>query len=97
MRHQSTTNHKTSTFPLDITPGTPVTFYVKARTQQYEFAYALPNGSPVVVGTMASSELRPLFTGAHLGVFAQGVKETPCLNSAYFKYAKWDHVDAKVE
>lgn len=85
-----------STFPLPstFTPGTPVTFYVHARTQQYEFSYSVGGAAPVVVGTMASSELKPLFTGVHLGVFAQGAKDMPCINRAYFKYAKWDSVAA---
>ncbi|BEI98971.1 hypothetical protein CcaverHIS631_0400140 [Cutaneotrichosporon cavernicola] len=74
-----------------IAPATPVTFHVYARKQQYEFAYTIPGADPVVVGTMASSELKPLFTGVHLGLYAQGVNDTPCLNRAYFKYARWEN------
>jgi hypothetical protein len=79
---------------MDAAPGTPVTFFVKARTLQYEFSFKIHGSSEAVVtGTLPSDALKPLFTGVHLGVYAQGVNDTPCLNSAYFKYAKWDHVD----
>lgn len=78
---------------MDASSGTPVTFFVKARTLQYEFAFKIQGSETVVAGTLPSDALKPLFTGVHLGVYAQGANDTPCLNSAYFKYAKWDHVD----
>ncbi|GFZ43088.1 hypothetical protein JCM24511_00806 [Saitozyma sp. JCM 24511] len=81
------------TFAMDASSGTPVTFFVKARTLQYEFAFKIQGSETVVAGTLPSDALKPLFTGVHLGVYAQGANDTPCLNSAYFKYAKWDHVD----
>jgi hypothetical protein len=85
---------QTTTFPFTAEPNTPITFSVRARTKSYEFAFQIGSGAEVVAGTMATNALKPLFTGAHLGVYAQGAKQVPCLKPAYFKNIKWERVEA---
>lgn len=61
---------------------------IKARKDTYELSFGLSEQTKVA-GTMPSSALVPLFTGVHLGLYAQGANETPSRQSAYFKYARW--------
>lgn len=65
---------------------------IKARRQSYEFTYTEGAGVKVA-GSVASSSLKPLFTGAHLGMYAQGVNSMPCLNWAFFQRAEWVEVE----
>lgn len=68
--------------------------FIRARTLEYTFSFVAGNGAEVVVGSVSSDNLSPLFTGVHIGVYAQGYMSNPCLENAYFKYCKWDLVDA---
>ena len=72
-----------------IESGEPVTLYIKATKDLYEFAYKL-KGDKQSLGSVPTSAFTPLFTGVHIGLYAQGANEIPCRHSAYFKYAKWD-------
>jgi hypothetical protein len=72
-----------------IPAGKPVTLFIKAAKHQYDFAYQL-EGDRQPLGTVPSSAFVPLFTGVHLGLYAQGANEMPCRRSAFFRYAKWD-------
>lgn len=68
----------------------PITFEIKATSSSYQFLYKLAGSSSFEeAGTIPNSLLNPIFTGAHLGVYAQGEDHRPCLNDAYFKYARW--------
>jgi beta-xylosidase len=77
-------------FPVSIAPGAPVTLLIKARKHEYTLAFQVPGEEHVVVGSVESKAFQPMFTGTHFGLYAQGANDTPCINSAYFKYAKWD-------
>lgn len=46
----------------------------------------------MVVGSVPARTLIPLFTGVHLGVYAQGHNSAPCVENAVFRYCKWDVV-----
>lgn len=72
-----------------IAAGEPVTLYIKAAKNQYDFAYQL-KGDKQWLGSVPSSAFVPLFTGVHIGLYAQGANEIPCGRSAFFRYAKWD-------
>jgi hypothetical protein len=66
---------------------------VKARKDAYELWYKRADeqeAAPTVVGSVKTSLFQPLFTGVHIGVCAQGVAGSPCLEPAYFRYAKWE-------
>ena len=69
-----------------MSAGTAIDFTIKARRQEYEFFYRL--GSDMVsAGTVPTQAFVPLFTGVHLGLFAQGADGRPSLSMAYFEYA----------
>lgn len=83
-----TDNTQRSVLPLSLGDDEPITFHIKARRDSYEFAYSTAKGR-TTIGTVAPSSFMPLFTGVHLGIYAQGSNETLCRQSALFKYAKW--------
>lgn len=85
-------NLKEKTFSFDADSGTPIDLYIAARKDQYDFSYRLRGGQLVSVGRIATSSFVPLFTGVHIGIYAQGSGEVPCLNSAYFSVAEWETV-----
>jgi hypothetical protein len=72
-----------------IPAGEPVTLFIKAAKHQYDFACQL-QGDRKPLGSVPTSAFVPLFTGVHLGLYAQGANEIPCRRSAFFRYAKWD-------
>lgn len=74
--------------PLPLDPGEPITLHIDARKDSYDFAYSTQRGR-TDIGTVSTACFVPLFTGVHLGLYAQGANETPCRQSAFFKYAKW--------
>lgn len=76
---------------------------VKARKDAYELWYKqaddqdqdhdqdqAASSKRTVLGSVKTSLFQPLFTGVHIGVYAQGVAGSPCLEPAYFRYAKWE-------
>lgn len=63
----------------------PVTLRVEARTKVYNFLYRLEGGDFEVIGTVKASAMMPLFTGAFLGIYAQGDGTgAPCQRPAVF-------------
>lgn len=67
-----------------------MTLRIKARTLSYEFSFKQAGSeSFIVAGTVSTDSFKPLFTGIQVGIYAQG-NVTPCLSSAYFKYARFD-------
>jgi len=72
-----------------IPAGEPVTLFITAAMHQYDFAYQV-KGDKHWLGSVPSSAFVPLFTGVHIGLYAQGANETPCRRSAFFRYARWD-------
>ena len=72
-----------------IAAGEPVTLFINATKHQYDFAYQVKTERHSC-GNVPSSAFVPLFTGVHIGLYAQGANEIPCRRSAYFRYARWD-------
>ncbi|ORY22227.1 glycosyl hydrolase, partial [Naematelia encephala] len=66
-----------------------MTLIIEARQLEYTFKYQM-DSTVKEAGRVPTSSFHPLFTGVHLGLYAQGAREVPCLNPAYFEYAKWD-------
>jgi hypothetical protein len=62
-----------------------VEFLIKSSTTAYEFSYKTSgHATPVSLGELAIQGLNPIFTGAHLGIFAQGYDGRPVLGPAKF-------------
>ena len=63
----------------------PVDFLIKGSTTAYQFGYKTSGQvTPIFLGELAVQGLNPVFTGAHLGIFAQGYDGRPVLGPATF-------------
>ena len=69
--------------------GQPITLNIHARKHEYTFSYAIKDKVVQVESTIPTKAFTPLFTGVHLGLYAQGANDVPCSQNAYFKYAEW--------
>ena len=70
-------------------PGQPVTLRIKARRSCYSFAFTVNSQTEEIEQTVPTSAFTPLFTGVHLGLYAQGANEISCLTPAYFAHTQW--------
>ena len=69
----------------------PIEFGVRASKASYEFWFKCTgDAKKTSVGRVETHLFQPLFTGVHIGLYAQGAGGSPCLTPAYFKYARWE-------
>lgn len=62
-----------------------IDFLIKGSATAYEFGYKTPGHvAPAFIGELAVQGLNPIFTGAHIGIFAQGYDGRPVLSPANF-------------
>lgn len=85
---------KEKTFAMSAPAGSPVTLVIKARRLEYEFSFRVEGEDTFTsAGSIPTEVFVPMFTKVHLGLYAQGADEMPSLNSAFFKYAKWERAE----
>lgn len=76
--------------PLPL--GKKIELRIHARKLEYTFSYVVDGQITSVPQAVPTKAFTPLFTGVHLGLYAQGSTEVPCSKFTYFDHAQWTAV-----